>query len=385
MSDVVVVGAGEMGRATLAILARRLPEQSIRVVDLRSDNLERAVEIAPERILTEQRDVHADPPDLSDARLVVNFAGPFYTGSDQIARTALRAGCHYVDICDDVEGIQPILALDEEAFKAGVTLITGAGNSPGTSNLMAKRLLEQHPECDGIRVVWVVGDTDPGGLAPLRHMLHMAVAPCPVWREGRFVDEAGYVPATASEYPLPELGDTVVFNTAHSEPLTLVRAFPELRYAAVQGALLPAWSNEVFSGLGRIGFGYDDLRIEINGQEVEPIEVLWKVLWARHDRRHGPDQRGGGLTVVQTQALSGEEIVATMSVVDPHPMVRTTALGAAGAALALLRDDPTPGAWGPEVLDAPRTLALIEELAREDGAIPGGFRVESPAATRSKT
>ncbi|MGV1048826.1 MAG: saccharopine dehydrogenase family protein [Solirubrobacterales bacterium] len=378
MSRVVVVGAGEMGRASLAILARRLPDEPIRVLDRRADNLERAVKIAPERVQAELSDVDADRPDLSGARLVVNFAGPFYGGSDRLARAALEAGCDYVDICDDVEGIEPVLALDAAAREAEVTLITGAGNSPGTSNLMAKQLLEVHPECNGVRVVWVVGDTDPGGLAPLRHMLHMAVAPCPVWRDGSFVDEPGFVPATAAVYDLPELGETEVYNTAHSEPLTLVRAFPHLRFAAVKGALLPSWSNEVFSALGRIGFGYDDLRVEVGGREVEPIEVLWKLLWARHDRRHSPAEERGGMTVVQSQALKDEEVVATMSVVDPHPMSRTTALGAAGAALAVLDGDPTPGAWGPEVLDATSTLALIEEIASEEGAIPGGLRVESP-------
>ena len=378
MSELVLIGAGEMGRATLAILARRLPERRIRVLDRSEASLERAVAIAPERIEPVLADVHAEAPDLAGAALALNFAGPFYTGSDTIARAAVAAGCDYVDICDDVEGIGPVLALDAEAGAAGATLITGAGNSPGTSNLMAKRLLELDPDCDGIRVVWVVGDTDPGGLAPLRHMLHMAVAPCPVWREGEFVDEPGFVPATAVAHELPELGETVAYNTAHSEPITLARAFPELRYAGVQGALLPAWSNEVFSSLGRIGFGYDGAEVEVGGQPVDPVEVLWKLLWARHQIRHGGADRGG-LTVVQTQALKGEEVVARMTVVDPHSMVRTTALGAAATALAVLGGDRHPGASGPEALDAERTLALLEELAAEEGAVPGGLRLEAAA------
>ncbi|MBS1843049.1 MAG: saccharopine dehydrogenase NADP-binding domain-containing protein [Actinobacteria bacterium] len=380
MSDLVVIGVGEMGRASLAILARRLPEQPIRVLDAREDNLRRAIALAPDRITGEVTDVYASPPDLSGARLVLNFAGPFYTGTDAIPRAAVAAGADYVDICDDVEGIGPVLALDPTAREAGVTLITGAGNSPGTSNLMAKRLLELHPGCDGVRVVWVVGDDDPGGLAPLRHMLHMAVAPCPVWRDGEFVDEPGFVPETAEVYDLPEIGETVAYNTAHSEPLTLVRAFPELRYAAVQGALLPAWSNELFSSIGRLGFGVDDLRVEIEGREIDPVEVLWKLLWKRHERRKpgvGPD----GLTIVQTQVLEGDDVVAKMTVVDPYPMSRTTALGAAATALAVLADDPPAGASGPEILEAESTLALVEELAAEEGAIPGGLRIE-PAATQ---
>jgi lysine 6-dehydrogenase len=375
MSDLVVIGVGEMGRASLGILARRLPSRQIRVLDLREDNLARAVEVAPDRIRAEVADVYATPPDLAGAELVLNFAGPFYKGADAVPKAAIAAGADYVDICDDVEGIEPVLALDAAARQAGATVITGAGNSPGTSNLMAKRLLELHPECDGVRVVWVVGDNDPGGLAPLRHMLHMAVAPCPVWRDGRFVDEPGFVPATGNSYDLPEIGETVAYNTAHSEPLTLIRAFPELRYAAVQGALLPAWSNQLFSSLGRLGFGDDDLQVQVDGRPVDPVEVLWKLLWERHERRKGGVEPAG-LTIVQTQVLKDMEVVATMTVVDPYPMLRTTALGAAATALAVLEGDPPPGATGPEVLDAESTLALVEELAEEEGAIPGGLRTE---------
>jgi saccharopine dehydrogenase-like NADP-dependent oxidoreductase len=384
MTIIAIVGAGEMGFASLRILERRLPDARFRVFDRNPESLAKARALNPDRIDTEEADVSLSPPQLDGSDLVVSFAGPFFEGSDVVAQAALAAGCTYLDICDDVNGIQPIIALDEAAKEAGVALVTGAGNSPGTSNVMAKRLLEMFPECDGIRIVWIVRDTDPGGLAPLRHMLHMAVAPCPIWQDGKFVDAPGYLPGTAREYDLPELGPTLAYNTAHSEPITLARAFPFLRHASVQGALLPAWSNETFSTLGRIGFGYDDLSIEVGGQEVEPVEVLWKVLWARHERRKRSapaDEERGGLTVVQVQALTGDDVHATMTLVDPHSMVRTTAIGAAAAVLAVLGDQPPAGAWGTEILDADRTLAIVTELAAEEGAIPNGFVLDTLAPT----
>jgi lysine 6-dehydrogenase len=384
MTTIAIVGAGEMGFASLRILERRLPAARFRVFDRNPESLAKAQALNPALIAAEELDVSLSPPQLAGSDLVVSFAGPFYKGSDVVAHAALAAGCPYLDICDDVNGIQPILALHDAAEQADVPLLTGVGNSPGTSNLMAKRLLEIFPQCDGIRIVWVVRDTDPGGLAPLRHMLHMAVAPCPIWQDGEFVDASGYRPETAREYALPELGATLAYNTAHSEPITLARAFPSLRHVSVQGALLPAWSNEAFSTLGRIGFGYDDLCVEIGGQEVEPVEVLWKLLWARHERRqrrgHADEERVG-LTVVQVQALTGEDVHATMTLVDPHSMVRTTALGAAGAVLAVLDDRPAAGAWGAEVLDAERTLAIVAELAGEEGAIPNGFVLDTHAPT----
>jgi len=385
-TKIAIVGAGEMGRAALGILARRLPRAHFLLLDRSRENLGLARALAPERIEVELAEISPDNlPDLADADAVVNFAGPFYLGSDAVARAAIEADCTYLDICDDVEGAGAILALDGAAKAAEVALITGAGNSPGISNVMAKRLLELHPECDGIRVVWVVRDADPGGLAPLRHMLHMAVEPCPIWDGGRFVDTPGFVPSTGREHDLPEpVGHVVAFDTAHPEPLTMSRALPSLRHVSVQGALLPGWANDAFSTLGRIGFGYPDLSVDVGGSRVPADEVLWKVLWARHEQRAGGEEKPG-MTCVQAQALAGEEIVATMSVYDDHSMLRTTGLGAAAAALAALEEAPPPGAWGTEVLDAESVLALVGELAAAEGALPLGIVEAAPPTATAAT
>ena len=369
---------------TLRMLLRRLPEASFTVVDRSEASLERARALGPHRLAAERRDVAADgPPNLAGCDAVINLAGPFYRGSDTVARAAMEAGVAYIDICDDAEGAQAILDLDEEAAAARVPLITGAGNSPGMSNVMGKKLLADFPNCDGVRVVWVVRDANPGGLAPLRHMLHMAVSPCPIWRDGKLDDTPGFVPSTRRDYVLPEpVGATAAFDTAHPEPLTMGRAYPELRHVSVQGALLPNWANEAFSMLGRLGFGYHDLTVEVDGATVHPDEVLWKLLWARHKRRSGAGAMRG-LTCVQTQVLRGDEVCATMTILDDHSMVRTTGLGAATAVLCVLERRPSPGAWGTEVLDADRALEILSELAEAEGALPQGIireRATEPVA-----
>jgi saccharopine dehydrogenase-like NADP-dependent oxidoreductase len=372
VANITVVGAGEMGRATLGILTRRLPEARFAVLDRSEESLRLAKGVGGDRIDVQQFDATRDQADLSDTDIVLNFAGPFYSGSDAIASAAVAAGCHYVDICDDIEGARPILELGAAAAAAGTTLITGAGGSPGITNLMAKRLMELHPETDGIRVVWVANDADPGGLAPLRHMLFMAVTPCPIWQDGEFVTSRGFVPGTAREHDLPApVGRVTAYDTSHTETLTLPRQFPDLRHVSVQGSLWPAWANEVFSAFGRVGFGYPDLRVEVGGAEVEPVEVLWKVLWARHGRRHSDGR--AGFTALQVQALVGDDEIASLSMYDPWSMVRQTAIGAAAVTLAVLHGGTQPGAFGPEVLDAERTLSDVLDVAAAEGAIPGGF------------
>jgi hypothetical protein len=246
---------------------------------------------------------------------------------------------------------------------------------------MAARLLDLRPDCDGVRVVWVVRDADPGGLAPLRHMLHMAMNPAPVWRDGEIVDAYGYRPETALEHEFPPpLGRVRAFNTAHPEPLTLARAFPDLKQVTVQGALMPTWANDAFSVLGRMGFGDDDLRIVLDdGTELEPADALWRLLWARHRKRHG-DARSDAMTAIQAQGLVGDDVVIRMSAVDDESMMRTTGIGAAAAVLASLEAPPAPGAHGVEVLDTDRALAIVEELAQAEGALPDGFELEELVA-----
>ena len=87
-----------------------------------------------------------------------------------------------------------------------------------------------------------------------------------------------------------------------------------------------------------------------------------------------------GSTCVQTQALRGDEVCATMTILDDHSMVRTTGLGAATAVLWRARDEArSAGAWGTEVLDADRALEILAELADAEGALPQGILAESSA------
>ncbi len=375
---IAIVGAGEQGKMTIALVGSELPDARFHVFDRSADALAKVQSLHPDSVVkTTRTDVLKDGlPGLAGADLVVNFAGPFFAGANAVARAAIDARVPYVDICDDAEGTRAVLGLADEAEAAGIGLVVSAGITPGISNVLARRLVDQDDTVDGIRVVWVIRDEDPGGLAPLRHMLHMAVVPAPVWIDGKATTSAGYSPKTASLHVLPEpVGEITAFDTSHPEPVTLPRAFPHLKYASCQGALLPQWSNDMFAMLGKIGFGDPSLTVEVGGQIVEPAEVLWKLLWARYDSRPGLTRRT--LTLVQVQGLRGDEVVSTGTVYDDHSMVRTTGLGAASAVLQLLRDPAPAGAWGTEVLDPIPTLETFERLASSIGAVPHGVRFDT--------
>jgi len=374
--NIALVGVGHMGRSTLAILLRALPQSRFRVIDRDGNNLKQAVALASDRVVGELTDVSLRTPDLSGVDLAVNLAGPFFLGSDAVARAALSAGAAYVDVCDDVEGTRAILSLDEAAQQASVPLLTGGGNSPGVANWMACRLLHRYPQCNGIKIVWIVRESDPGGLAVLRHMLHMAVTPCPIWRDGALTHSPGFVPATAETFSVPEpFGVIEAFDTAHPEPITLSRRFPQLRLIQCKGSLFPQWANAAFSTLGRIGFGHSDLNVEVAGIRIEPAEFLWRLLWARHRSR--PVRSGMSCTMINVLGLHDGRARVMYTIADEADMSRGTGIGLAAACLQLLRKGASPGANGVEVLDPEDSLEVFFSLARKADAFARGL-IESP-------
>ena len=366
--NIWVVGAGYMGRSALQILARDLPDATFTVVDRDPEVKAKVADLAPGRVTAIVADVQQDAIDPSGADAVLNLAGPFFGGSTQVAEACIAAKTNYLDIADDVEGTNAILGLDDRARDAGVWLVTGAGLSPGVSNWLAAELVDAHPHADGIQIVWVVHESDPGGLAPLRHMLHMAVSPCPLWVDGRLIESPGFVPSTAQSYEFPEpIGSIEALDTAHPEPLTLSRAYPQLRFISCQGSLRPAWANAAFSTLGRIGFGYDT-PLEFHGEKVEPVEFLWELMWDRY-RRRAPGPRDPS-TAVHVQALSGSTVIATRTVIDDEVMARGTGLGAASAVITALASEVPVGSHGAEALPHAVALGHFARLA----AHAGGFR-----------
>ena len=389
MAHIAVVGVGQMGRSALSILMAHDPRSTFMACDRSRASVDGAVALDPSRVSGWVGDVVADALSFDGVDVVLNLAGPFFVGSDAVARAAMSQGVPYVDVGDDVECTDAILALHEEAKRAGVSLITGAGLSPGVSNWMASRLLAEHPDADGVQVAWVVHETDPGGLAPLRHMLHMAVSPCPVLRDGLWENSPGFVASTAGRFQFPEpLGEVEAYDTAHPEPRTLARQFPQLRYASCKGALLPRWANQAFSTLGQIGFGYTDVKVDVGGVQVEPAEFLWKLMWERYSRR--PARERSATTAVLVQVMSGADVLGTLAISDDEVMSRGTGLGAACAVTTLLEAGAPAGAYGPEILPCDRALALFEELARRQGGYRQGVismpppRASGPSATRSE-
>jgi hypothetical protein len=167
-----------------------------------------------------------------------------------VIEACLRAKVPYLDFDDDVESTEHALALDERAKTAGIPIYVGCGASPGMSNVLAVDAASELDTVERIDMCWVVGDERPQvGRAVLEHLLHISAGDCVTWEGGRRVVRETFV-ETGSAPMGGGLGETLMYETAHPEAVTMPRRYPQADRIRVIGGLHPAPFNGLARGLG---------------------------------------------------------------------------------------------------------------------------------------
>jgi len=173
---------------------------------------------------------------MSEADLVINTVGPFYRFGESIVRAAIKAERNYVDIMDDYGPTQQVLGLDEEARRAGITILIGMGASPGITNILARHAADQLDEVDYIQTAWgyVGGVLRPTSAvsrkskrlaehqeeAAFDHFLYNAAYKAPLFRDGQFVEIVPFEDGEEVTFPN---GKGFFYYFGHPEPVTLGR------------------------------------------------------------------------------------------------------------------------------------------------------------------
>ncbi|MDD7966173.1 saccharopine dehydrogenase family protein [Actinomycetospora lemnae] len=252
---VIVVGAGgEMCRVAVERLARSSEVGLLELADLRPESLEPLVARLPRGSATTRKLDLFDQAELRElvdgADLVLLGAGPYIKTSSPVIQACLEAKVPYLDFDDDVESTEHALGLDTEAKAAGIPVYVGCGASPGMSNVMAVDAAGDLDSVDDIDLCWLVGDERPNvGRAVLEHLLHISAGECVTWEDGRRVVhetfvETGRFPILAGE------PDVLLYETAHPEPVTLPRRYPDAGRIRCVGGLDPAPLNGLARGIG---------------------------------------------------------------------------------------------------------------------------------------
>jgi short subunit dehydrogenase-like uncharacterized protein len=75
--------------------------------------------------------------------VLINAAGPFSETAMRLAKSAIRARCHYVDLNGEVDVYQHLLELQYVAKQTDVALVSGAGHTAALSDLMLRAALRK--------------------------------------------------------------------------------------------------------------------------------------------------------------------------------------------------------------------------------------------------
>jgi saccharopine dehydrogenase-like NADP-dependent oxidoreductase len=134
--------------------------------------------------------------------VLIHTAGPFQGQDYSVARAAIEARCHYIDLADGRQFVAGISSLNAEALAARVSIISGASSVPALSSAVVERYLPRFGRLDAIHMGISSGARAPG-LATVRGVFSYGGKPIRSWQAGRWVDAHGWQNLCRHEFPRP--------------------------------------------------------------------------------------------------------------------------------------------------------------------------------------
>ena len=115
--------------------------------------------------------VHAEAV-AAATRLAEAGIGPFEVHADSLARACIDSGTRYIDVNDSIDARRAIMALDGDARREGVPVLTGFGLCPGLSTalLMLGACAAGAEEVRDVRVDLRIGADQESGAASVESM-----------------------------------------------------------------------------------------------------------------------------------------------------------------------------------------------------------------------
>nr|WP_304655880.1 SDR family oxidoreductase [Neorhizobium galegae] len=175
--------------------------------------------------------------------LVIDAAGPFQGSGYHVASACIAHGIHYVDLADARDFVCGIAALDAEARKAGVAVISGGSSVPALSGAVINLLARDMDEVRSVNISISTSNRATAGASVAAAILSYAGKPVRLWSGGRWRSGTGLhmlrreryrVQGLVPIHRLVALADVpdheIVPNAVKGKPATLFRAGPEFGF-----------------------------------------------------------------------------------------------------------------------------------------------------------
>ncbi|MFH2066469.1 MAG: saccharopine dehydrogenase NADP-binding domain-containing protein [Pseudomonadota bacterium] len=292
MATVIVLGGcGAVGSVAVKTLAAQEIFDHVVIGDMNMDRAEKLIsEIGGEKVSALRFDA-MDPQSIEQAirgcDLVLNCVGPFYKSVKIILKAVIESGIHYVDVCDDVDVTLEILAMDEDARKAGISALIGMGSSPGATNILARFAAESLlDETDSIDIFHAHGGEPFEGEGVIGHRFHCMSIDIPMFLEGKlkyvkYFEEDGI--AMRQTFDFPVLGKNIpLYPYPHPEQVTIPQHI-KVKQVTNKGAVIPDAYYELTRELCRLGLASRE-PVMVKGRPVVPAEFATAYIIRERER-----------------------------------------------------------------------------------------------------
>lgn len=242
----------------------------------------------------------------SGAEILIHTAGPFQQQDYRVARAAIEAGCHYIDLADGRQFVAGIATLDDY-----VSVISGASSVPALSSAVVDRYQTRFARLESIELAISSGARAPG-LATVQGIFGYAGLPFHYLSGGESATAHGWLGLRRHRFPTPlgarwlsrcdvpdltlfprrypgvttvsfeagfasDLGHLVVWSLAR---LVKARVLPSATPFAAPLNRLSRWIEPLVSHKGGMF-----VRLKGLGHDGEPLRITWNLI---AQNNHGP-------------------------------------------------------------------------------------------------
>ena len=180
------------------------------------------------------------------------YIGPFYYFEKKLAHCAIDAGIHYISIADDYDAYLDVITLEEEAKNKNVKILTGFGNSPGLTQILARKGCNDLENVYKIHVNWTAGSDEAAGVSNLIHLFHIFNGTTLQTFEGKEIAVKTGTGKKYVEFPEP-IGKNPVYYTGHAESVSIPRNLSGLKEVTLHGGVKPPYIVGLLKFLSALG------------------------------------------------------------------------------------------------------------------------------------
>ncbi len=224
---------------------------------------------------------------IGNSAVVLNCVGPFYKHGPTIMKTVIEARINYVDVCDDFDATEKLLAMDDKAKKAGVSALIGMGSSPGVANVLVRFCADSlFDQIEAVDIYHAHGGEKVEGAAVVKHRIHSMKIGIPMFLDGKFTtvnlfDDTGK--ALEEETEFKDVGTYNVYGYPHPETITLPKYLKGVKRVTNLGLVLPPAYAELIKGMVRLGIT-DEKPIEVQGRKIIPLEFAVAYILSQREK-----------------------------------------------------------------------------------------------------